>query len=161
MNSAQFWIEKLGLQKHPEGGWFAEVYRAEGIIPASALLNHKGERSLSTSIYFLLEGKDFSAFHRIKSDEVWHFYAGCGVNIFSIDSEGKLAVHSIGGGNSFQSVIRAGEWFAAKPGDENSFSLVGCTVAPGFDFADFEMGKREELEKQFPQHTKLIQQFTR
>lgn len=161
MNSAAYWIEKLGLQKHPEGGWFAEVYRSEGIIPASALSNHKGARSFSTSIYFLLEGKDFSAFHRIYSDEVWHFYAGCSVSIYSIDSEEKLGVYTIGDGDSFQVVIPAGEWFAAKPDDENSFSLVGCTVAPGFDFADFEIGKREELQKMYSPFNELIEELTR
>lgn len=156
MSSAAYWIEKLELQKHPEGGWFAEVYRSEG-----SFLSELGQRNYSTSIYFLVEGTDFSAFHRIKSDEVWHFYSGCPVSIYSIDKEGKLTVHRIGEGNSFQAVIKAGEWFAAKPDDENSFSLVGCTVAPGFDFADFEMGKRNELLKEFPQQQQLITEFTR
>lgn len=158
MNSAAYWIEKLGLQKHPEGGWFAEVYRSEGIIPETAF---SAQRNFSTSIYFLLEGNDFSAFHRIKSDELWHFYSGCSVKIYAINSEGKLVVHKIGDGNSFQTVIKVGEWFAAKPDDENSFSLVGCTVSPGFDFADFEMAKRSSLLAQFPQHSQLIKEFSR
>ena len=156
------WIEKLSLQKHPEGGWFKEVYRSEGFIPASALTpSHSGQRNFSTSIYFLLEGNDFSAFHRIKSDEIWHFYAGSSVTIYSIDHTGILHKHCIGDGNNFQAVVRAGEWFAAKPDDEKSFSLVGCTVAPGFDFADFEMAKRDQLLKLFPQHRELIEAFTR
>ena len=77
ISSAKYWIEKLNFEKHPEGGWFKEVYRSEEVIPKKSLPEYfPGSRNISTSIYYLLEGDDFSAFHRIKSDEIWHYYEG-------------------------------------------------------------------------------------
>lgn len=162
MNRARYWVEKLKLQKHPEGGWFAETYRSEGCIPAQSLAQtHSGARSFSTAIYFLLESADFSAFHKIKSDEVWHFYTGSPIAVFSLNPKGELKKYLLGVEHGFQTVIKAGDWFAAKPLEEKSFSLVGCTVAPGFDFSDFELAKRRELCALFPQHKVLIEKFTR
>lgn len=160
MSRAQYFIEKLELQKHPEGGWFKEVYRSDEFIEQDALnARFSGRRNISTSIYFLLEVSDFSAFHRIKSDETWHFYDGGMLEIYSISTSEKLKTHKLGlnieNGELPQITIPAGEYFAAKPSSE--FTLVGCTVAPGFDFEDFEMPSKQELLNQFPNQNEIIE----
>ncbi len=164
-SAARQWIEQLGLIAHPEGGWYKEVYRSKGSIPANTLKEFEGIRSFSTSIYFLLDGKDFSAFHRIRSDELWHFYDGSSAIISAISPQGDLEQYSLGrniqNNESFQVIIPAGWWFAAKVTEPDSFVLAGCTVSPGFDFKDFEMGSAEELIAAFPQHSGLISQLTR
>jgi len=154
------------MQLHPEGGWFRETYRSDEIVLKEHLPNRYTDgRSFCTAIYFLLEGEQFSSFHRIKSDEMWHFYAGDALNVYVIDEQGKLEIIKIGSdlenGEKFQHVVKAGCWFASKPAKLNSFSLVGCTVAPGFDFEDFELAKASELEKEFPQHARLIRALCR
>jgi uncharacterized protein len=164
--NAEYFIEKLGMHQHPEGGWFKETYRSNETI-SSKHLPHRfgGDRSFCTGIYFLLKGNEFSSFHRIKSDEMWHFYYGGPLNVYVITESGESEIIHLGNnveaGEVFQAVVKAGCWFASHPVDENSFSLVGCTVAPGFDFADFELAKGEELIKQFPQHATLIKRFCR
>lgn len=165
MNNAEYWIKKLGLEKHPEGGWFKEVYRADEIHKHEHLPErYKGGRHHSTSIYFLLTSDTFSAFHRIKSDELWHFYSGSAVTVYMIDENGNYSETSVGPNNEageiFQCVIPRGVWFGAKVNQADSFSLVGCTVAPGFHFDDFELAEREELLKQFPQHKEIIERLT-
>jgi uncharacterized protein len=160
MRSASYYISKLDLQPHPEGGYFAETYRSIDIIDSHALPgSFDGDRNISTAIYFLLEGHQFSAFHRIKSDELWHFYTGTALLVYIIHPDGELETLTIGDdleeGCKFQGIVKAGCWFASKPINERGFSLVGCTVAPGFDFADFELADGE-LIKQFPQHSELI-----
>ena len=163
--SANYWIERLGLTAHPEGGWYKEVYRSKGIILANSLAEFGGTRNFSTSIYFLLAGNDFSAFHRIRSDEIWHFYDGSPVLISSISPEGILEQHLLGrnieNNESLQVVIPAGWWFAAKIVVPDSFMLAGCAVAPGFDFNDFELGQASELIAGYPQHRDIIAQLTR
>ena len=154
------------MQQHPEGGWFKESYRSDEVILKDHLPNRfGGERSFCTAIYFLLEGNQFSSFHRIKSDEMWHFYSGEALNVYVIDTEGKLEIIKIGSnienGETFQAVVKAGCWFASKPAEQNSFSLVGCTVAPGFDFADFELAKADALVQEFPQHEEVIRKLCR
>ncbi|NUN08114.1 MAG: cupin domain-containing protein [Ignavibacteriaceae bacterium] len=163
--NADYWIRKLDLIKHPEGGYFREVYRSKEIIERGVLPSrYQGGRCFSTSIYFLLSGRDFSAFHRLKSDETWHFYSGIFLNLYVIDAEGKLSVVKIGNdperGEVLQYTIPEGSWFAANPGTENSYSLIGCTVAPGFDFEDFELAGRDSLVSRFPQHKELITRFS-
>jgi len=159
------WIKYLNLQPHPEGGWYKESYRSEEIIKKENLpQGFHGDCNISTSIYYLLESPDFSAFHRIKSDEIWHFYAGDVLTIYVIDAEGNLSELLLGN-NSWkdefpQHVVPKGSWFAAKV-NNGSFALVGCTVAPGFDFNDFEAGKKEDLQAQFPTHKKIIAKFCR
>jgi predicted cupin superfamily sugar epimerase len=167
MKPASYWVEKYSLLPHPEGGYYAETYRSVEKIERQALPDRfPGDRSFSTGIYFLLEGSQFSAFHRIKSDEMWHFYAGEALDIFVIDTEtGNLEVIKLGNDPEreevFQALVPAGAWFASRPCQGSSYALVGCTVSPGFDFQDFEMADREELTKQYPQHHKLIQEMTR
>lgn len=164
--SASYWIDKLELTAHVEGGAFREVYRSELTLPKTALpLFFQGARSASTSIYFLLSSGQFSAFHRIASDELWHFYYGDPLHVYEIGHNGRLHTHVLGSnpekGGSFQTVVRAGSWFASAPAPGSEYALVGCTVAPGFDFAEFELANRETLSMQFPDHAELIKQYTR
>jgi predicted cupin superfamily sugar epimerase len=162
---AQYWIKKLNLLPHPEGGYFRQTYRADLAIPREALPpNFTGARAVSTAIYFLLDGESFSAFHRIRSDELWHFYAGSPLLVHVIAEDGSYSQIQLGNpeaGEVFQGVVKAGCWFASCLKDPNSFALVGCTVAPGFDFEDFELAERSEHIKLFPQHQNLIERLTR
>ncbi len=163
---AKYWIEKLQLEAHPEGGYFRQTYRSEVSIAREALpAGFAGARAASTAIYFLLEEENFSAFHRLRSDEVWHFYAGDPLVVHVIEPEGNYSSILLGcdleAGQVLQGVVRAGCWFASHVADWNSFSVVGCTVAPGFEFDDFELGKRAELVATYPQHRELIQRLTR
>jgi predicted cupin superfamily sugar epimerase len=165
MEAAQQWIERLNLEPHPEGGWYRQTYRASLMLPHAALPGFAGDRAASTAIYFLLEGDQFSAFHRLRSDEVWHFYAGSGLVVHVITPNGEhqqiLLGSNAASGEQFQGVVPAGCWFGSSLRQPNTYALVGCTVAPGFDFADFEMAKREELAAQYPQHRNIIKRLTR
>ncbi|TLV00074.1 cupin domain-containing protein [Dyadobacter luticola] len=166
MKPATYWVEKYGLLPHPEGGYYAETYRATEKIAQEALpARFGGERAFSTGIYFLLETGNFSAFHRIQSDEMWHFYAGETLEIFVIDpASGDLQIIKLGANpendETFQAVVPAGAWFGSRPAAGSSYSLVGCTVAPGFDFADFEMAQKGSLTTLYPQHATLIAELT-
>ncbi|KMT65912.1 cupin domain-containing protein [Catenovulum maritimum] len=155
-------VQQLNLVPHPEGGYFTETYRSELTIQA---MGFDAERACSTGIYFLLEQGDFSAFHRIKSDEMWHFYSGQTLEIIEIDLAGTLSVTLLGqditNGEQPQYVVKAGHWFASRPKPTSLYSLVGCTVAPGFDFADFEMADSKTLIERFPQHKDYINQLCR
>ena len=166
MNRIQTLIEKLKLTPHPEGGYFKEVYRSKGVIEVKDdNLQLYGNRNYCTSIYFLLTSEVFSAFHRIHQDEIWHFYEGAPIIIYVISPSGELKSYTIGNDllkeQEFQVTIPANHWFAAKVDKENAYGLVGCTVSPGFDFADFELAKKEELIKMFPQHRNIISEFCR
>ncbi|AKM31728.1 hypothetical protein AB870_18855 [Pandoraea faecigallinarum] len=166
MPSAADLITSLGLLPHPEGGHYRETYRASETIAADALPNgFPGPRSLSTAILYLLEAGDFSAFHRIRSDEVWHFHLGGTLWIHEIDPCGKRASTplgpGVGRGEQLQYVVRAGHWFAAQPAPSTRFSLVGCTVSPGFAFEDFEMADAAALAAQWPAHRELVQALGR
>jgi predicted cupin superfamily sugar epimerase len=166
MNDAERWIETLQLSRHPEGGWFREVYRAEETIPHQSLPSRfTGDRHYSTAIYFLLNETDFSALHRIKQDELWHFYAGTSLTIHMIDPAGDYSTVTLGkdvqAGEDLLAVVKAGWLFGATVDDPSFYALVGCTVAPGFDFADFEMPSRAQLLEQFPQHGHIIEKLTR
>jgi predicted cupin superfamily sugar epimerase len=159
-------IKHFQLEKHPEGGYFKEVYRSSESIAKSTLPSRfSGDRSFSTAIYFLLETTDFSAFHRIKSDEIWHFYSGSALTIFELTENGKLLKHFLGSDLSnhenFQIIIKAGSWFGARLNFPGSFAFVGCTVAPGFDFYDFELADRNSLIKNYPEHKELIISLTK
>ncbi len=164
--SAQFWIDALGLVAHPEGGYFRETYRSTEQLPAAALPpRFGGPRAFATAIYFLLTGSSFSALHRVRSDELWHFYAGSRVTLSMIDEPGRLSIvrlgSDIGQGETFQALAPAGTWFGASVEHPDDWALVGCTVAPGFDFADFELGKRAALVALYPPHRALIETLTR
>ncbi len=165
--NANYWITKLSLLPHPEGGYFKEVYRSKEKYTGTALPERfSGDRAFCTSIYYLLEGHDFSAFHRIKSDEGWHFYAGTtAVRIRIISSEGKYSSVLLGNnpenGEILQFFVPAGDWFGARPENPDGYALVGCTVSPGFDFNDFEMADTDSLLQKYPQHEKIIRELTR
>jgi predicted cupin superfamily sugar epimerase len=166
MQNAQYWIDTLKLEPHPEGGHFRETYRSSVSIPRSALPHSfGGERRASTAIYFLLQGEDFSAFHRIASDEMWHFYAGGPLLVHTIGLSGQTSEIRLGPnpehGEVFQAVVPAGCWFGSSLAQPGTFALVGCTVAPGFDFSDFEMADQPSLLALYPQHSTLIRRLTR
>lgn len=154
-------IERLGLAAHPEGGYFRETYRAPLTLMG---LPHGGPRSALTSIYFMLPAPSFSAFHRVRSDEVWHHYDGDPVELFTIDADGHARSEVLGRdlakGQRPVHVVTAGTWQAAAPMGSTG-ALCGCTVAPGFDFADFELPSRSELLTLFPAHSSKIERFTR
>ncbi|MDD7885229.1 cupin domain-containing protein [Flavivirga sp. 57AJ16] len=166
MSTIQKIIDQLELQAHPEGGYFKEVYRSEGTINKENLgEDFSGQRNYATSIYFLLTSESFSAFHRIKQDEIWHFYKGAPIKLHIISNVGIYSNVIIGNDiekkQNPQFVVKAKDWFAAEVLDKNSYTLVGCTVSPGFDFNDFELPKRDMLISKFPEHKDLITAFTR
>jgi uncharacterized protein len=164
--SAAYWIEKLQMLPHPEGGYYAETYRSSETIHGTHLPGrYNGSRSFSTAIYFLVEGGKFSALHRIASDELWHFYTGSPLTVYAIEPQGALQKIHLGNnpeaGEVFQAVVKAGCWFGSKVEDPDGYALVGCTVAPGFDFADFELAGRKQLADLYPQHCRIIESLTK
>lgn len=164
--NAAYWKKQLDLTTHIEGGAFKEIYRSATLLPQKVLSNnHNGHRVASTSIYFLLEYGEFSAFHRIASDEVWHHYDGTTLCIYEIKKSGELVKHLLGkdieNGALPQVIIEAGSWFGSRVEEEGSYTLCGCTVAPGFDFEDFELAEREMLGTEYPQHRPVILELTK
>lgn len=156
-------IEKLGLTPlAPEGGFFRRTYQSERMIEGA----QGGKRHLLTTIYYLMTQDNFSSFHRLPHVEIFHFYAGAEVQMNMISPEGKLTEVMLG--NSLlleqlpQVVVPPNYWQAARisPGAKGEWALLGTTVSPGFDFADFELGDREQLLKQFPMHSELIRGLT-
>jgi predicted cupin superfamily sugar epimerase len=164
--TAREWIDHLQLLPHPEGGHFREVYRSAEFLAMGCLpTRFTGERALSTAIYFLLEGREVSVLHSIHQDEVWHFYDGSSLTIHVIDPAGQYSPKKLGRdwpqGEEPIVVVPAGCLFGATVNDPSSFALAGCTVAPGFDFADLAMPQREELCRRWPQHRQIIERLTR
>ncbi len=157
-------VDYYKLLPHPEGGYYRETYRSDALIGTGAGVFPEG-RAYGTAIYFLLLQHDFSAFHRIKSDEIWHFYEGGPLLVHVIDPEGTLTTirlgRNAGAGETFQAVVPAGCWFASEPVAGTDFAFVGCTVAPGFDFADFELAERADLCDAYPDHRELISRLSR
>jgi uncharacterized protein len=158
MNAA-YWIRKLDLLPHPEGGYYRETYRSGSTIHAGRFDKH---RNVCTVIYFLLQEKDKSHFHRIRSDELWFFHQGAVMEILMLDEKG-LSTILLGknpeAGESLQAIIPAHTWFAIRLRQQQDFALVSCTVAPGFEFSDFELGKKEIMKKKFPLHAQLIEEM--
>lgn len=155
-------IDRLGLQPHPEGGWYRETFRDPRPVTAPGF---DSARSASTAIYFLLTERSFSALHRIRSDEVWHHYAGGTLDVECIAPDGTRSTLAVGpalsGDASPQAVVTAGTWFGARVRPGHRWALVGCTVAPGFDFRDFELADRSALSTLFPAHSGLIAELSR
>lgn len=158
MNAKEI-IQQLQLQPHPEGGWYRETYRS-----TETLVNKNGaKRNVCTAIYFLLESKDKSHFHRIESDETWFFHIGETLEVLMIE-DGELRTVLLGKntskGEMLQVTVPARTWFAAKIKSGTGYSLVSCTVAPGFDFLDFELAEREKLSNEFSKLKDVIRKFT-
>ena len=163
---SNYWIEKLSLIPHREGGHFKEIYRSH----ESANFTRAGDatsvtRNFSTAIYFLLRSGELNALHRIKSDEVWHFYDGSPLTVYEIDQIGNLVENILGlntdKGERPVVVIKAGNWFCAELTEPDSYTLAGCTVSPGFDFDDFELADKSDIAKIFPRHKEFIEKFTK
>lgn len=166
MDKIQEIINRLALISHPEGGYYKETYRSElknfGNLAAS---DNKLERNISTAIYFLITQNSFSAFHRIKSDELWHHYDGGTLKIYVLHPNGDMEIIKLGKkiseGEKYQAVVPANTWFASIPEEGVNYVLTGCTVAPGFDFRDFELANRNDLCAKFPEHHLTIERLTR
>ena len=159
------WVDRLDLQPHPEGGYFKESYRSDISLSQSVLGDDfAGDRNVCTGIYYLLTGHDFSALHRIASDEMWHFYAGSPLRVEGLHPDGTRqdwVLANDGYAGMPQAIVPAGVWFGSRLVQSEGFALVGCTVAPGFDFADFEMAEREDLLRRFPEHSDWVTSLTR
>jgi predicted cupin superfamily sugar epimerase len=165
VKTAAQWIKSLQLAPHPEGGFYREVYRsAEGESRKALPARYSGPRAFSTSIYYLLRGQDVSRFHRLTSDEIWHFHAGSPLTLHVIDPKGHYQATHLGGGDGRgqhpQQVIMRNHWFAATVDNSRQYTLMGCTVAPGFDFADFELADRDTLVRLCPSKASLIKRLT-
>lgn len=157
-------VKHFSLQPHPEGGFYREYYRSKGVINLENLPNSfKGDRNYCTAIFYLLPKGSQSKLHRIASDEIWHFHWGGSMTVVQISPEGSLEEirlgSDIGHGEQLHHVVPAGYWFGAYPNEGTTYSLVCCTVAPGFDFQDFELADRKTLVQNFPQHRTLIEQL--
>lgn len=164
-HSPEFWIEHLGLLPHPEGGYYKETYRSVEEIPPQGLgTKFNGSRNVATAIYFMLTGRDRSLFHRIKSDELWHFHEGCALAIYVLTNGGmvtlKLGPNPLNS-ESLQIAVPANHWFGALPLETDSYTLASCTVSPGFDFQDFEIAEREKLLAEFPNAREIINTLTK
>ena len=160
MHTACYWIDHLKLLPHPEGGYYKEVFRSEHQV---ARLGSGEIKQACTSIYYLLEGKDFSGFHRIASDEIWYFHKGSPLIIQVIDKAGAHLKFEVSDRPSGQLsvVIEAGLWFAAEIETGEGFTLVSCAVAPGFEYDEFEMAKKQVMITNFPQHKELFERLCR
>lgn len=162
----EYYIKELDLQKHPEGGWYKEIFRSRQPITSVQISDQYGSpRSFYTSIYFLLDQAEFSAFHRLRSDELWYYHHGSSLTLYLIHPDGRLETQKLGSGVAdgqfLQLMIPAGCWFAAEVDQASSYTLMSCVVAPGFKFEDFELADGMALSEKFPDHRALIQRLTR
>lgn len=145
-------IAEYDLQPHPEGGYFRETYRAEATMPGT-------KRSVCTAIFYLLPAGERSRLHRIDADELWHFYRGDPLEVIELRDGADARVTTLSPMNP-QHVVKAGTWFGALPAQGSKWSLVGCTVAPAFEFSKFELGVRAELLERFPLARTFIERLT-
>ncbi len=158
MRSHQYWIDQLTLEAHPEGGHYRRIYQSQHPVNTN-----KGERHSATAIQFLLSAGDFSAWHRIQSDEIWFYQQGCPLIIRSISSTGELSEVYLGAEHELTTCVSANTWFCSEPitSKPSDYSLVSCVVTPGFDFDDFELATKEELIHLYPQHRDIISRLCR
>lgn len=159
-NEAGYWVAKLGLQPHPEGGYYKEVYRSDDKV---FLAKSDSQKSAVTSIYYLLEKGDYSSFHRISSDEIWYFHKGEALIIHTVESDVELTSVELSDGQPgvFSHVVKAGRWFSAELKEKRGFALVSCAVAPGFEFGEFELAEKKSLHSEFPNHGEIIDRLCR
>ncbi|MFD3450052.1 cupin domain-containing protein [Microbacteriaceae bacterium 4G12] len=165
IKDAQYWISQLGLLAHPEGGYYKQTYQSEESITSKELsVTYEGNRTLSTSIYFLLTNDHVSHFHRLKSDEIWYFHDGSPLTVHVIHENGQYEQMKLGleieNGEKPQVIVPKNSIFGSTVDLPNSYALVGCMVSPGFDFVDFELFQREELLSQYPQYKEIITKLT-
>jgi uncharacterized protein len=158
--------EFLKMQPHPiEGGYFAEAYRSVGSVPQSALRNYPGDRSLSTAIYYMLTAETFSAMHRVRGDEMFHFYLGDPVEMLQLKPDGTSEVivlgQDIAAGMRLQHNVPGGVWQGSRLRDGGQYVLLGTTMAPGFEYGDYETGRRQELLARYPERSRMIESLTR
>ncbi|MCS1350920.1 cupin domain-containing protein [Mechercharimyces sp. CAU 1602] len=166
MKDYRYWLEKLDLQPHPEGGYYRQTYRSsEWISDEEVSQSFTEKRMLATSIYFLLPHDEVSHFHRLKSDELWYYHTGSSLTIHVIDEEGMYKQIKLGpdleNGEVLQALVPKNKIFGSSVNGGKGFSIVGCMVTPGFDFQDFELFEREELLELYPQHREVITALTR
>jgi predicted cupin superfamily sugar epimerase len=160
-------IRTLNLESHPEeGGFFVETYRSEEQVALDGLpARYTGARSHSTAIYYLLTQETFSEMHRLQSDEVFHFYLGDPVEMLQLWPDGEGRVVKLGtdlvAGMRPQVVVKSGVWQGARLASGGSYALLGCTVAPGFDYVDYESGQQDALIREYPQFGTLISALTK
>lgn len=161
MSEAKAWIRRLKLDPHIEGGHFRRTYTNPHLAAATGA---SGIRPCSSAIIFLLQSHEKNLLHCLKSDEMWHFYHGSPLTLHLFKPSGEYSALHLGiiqkPGYSPQALIPAGCWFAAAVDKSNSFTLVGCTIAPGFDFEDFQLANRADLLSLFPEQAKIIEQHT-
>ena len=148
-------IQSLNLSPHSEGGYFRETYRSTETAYISP--KYQGLRNLNTAIYYLLTKNDISKFHKLKCDEMWHYYDGGILSVYILNRQGKLEVIELGNGN-FQVLVKKEQWFAARV-TQGEYVLCGCTTAPGFEYSDFEVAEKETLLNQFPEYEKFLMNF--
>ena len=164
--SANYWINKLKLISHPEGGFYKETYKSSCHIDSN-IEHATGSRSIASAIYYLLQAGDFSAFHRLDADEMWHYYAGDCLNLYLINNETRAMETTIIGNSEFykhavfQAVVPKNTWFAAEPCTGSQYCLVGATVFPAFIFKTFELAVTQQLLQSYPEHASLISKLTR
>lgn len=158
--TAEHWIKQLELNPHPEGGYYREIFRSDHKVIRE---NERKQTDACTSIYYLLEGKDFSGFHRLESDELWYFHKGETIFIHVIDQSGAYNCIELGdsGSGQLQAVVEAKCWFAAEIPSNSGFALVSCAVAPGFNFSEFEMAVKAVLLNSFPDLKGIINRLCR
>ena len=158
-NKAKEIIDELNLIKHPEGGWYSETYRNK-----AEFTDGEKSRSLATVIYFMLTDNEISAFHRLASDEFWYFHEGDALDVHIFYEDGKYELKKLGPVDEFgtlpQLLLPAKSWFAAESSEKDSYTLISCSVHPGFDFEDFELAHKEELQAQFPEYKELISRLS-
>lgn len=165
MPTAEEYAELLNLQRHPEGGRFAESYISTKKINRKEMYEEAGERDLWTSIYYLLTKGEVSHFHQVKSEELWYLHDGGPLDIHMIYPDGTYEIQKLGRdlskGEQPQFLIPAGVIFGATLGKDTEFTLAGCMVSPGFDYADFTLLERADLLAIFPKHEQIIKKLTR
>jgi predicted cupin superfamily sugar epimerase len=158
--NAQYWIERLELVRHMEGSFYRQIYASK------KQCQEHGNRNLATCIFYLLDGNDFSAFHKINGDEIWHFLIGSSLTIYIFnEKDSKLKIVKLGKdldkGENLQVIINEGNWFAAEVNDKSAFTLVGCTVIPGFDFKNFKLAEKKSLLLKFPSYKRIIEKLAK
>jgi predicted cupin superfamily sugar epimerase len=158
--------ELLQMRPHPiEGGYFAETYRGAPVVPQSLLPGYPGDRAISTAIYYLLTPDTFSAMHRVRGDEMFHFYLGDPVEMLQLKADGSgeaiLLGQDIAAGMRLQHTVLGGVWQGSRVRAGGKYALLGTTMAPGFEYEDYETGQRQDLIARYPDFSPRITVLTR